>query len=179
MNEGRIVLRYAKAFLMANPSDTWKALHGSISDFLPVYEQIHEEAEQVFVSSVVSIEEKEKFLLAFTNRYCPPLSPLASLVVRKGRELYFLRMLYAILRLLAKELGIVRVQLESAMELSPHVLNRLTTLLQQQLACKEISLEYKINEGLIGGFRLLVDGRLLDKSVLGELDVVRRNWALY
>jgi F-type H+-transporting ATPase subunit delta len=76
------------------------------------------------------------------------------------------------LRLLHEE-GVVEGIVESARPLGSGELAELTVALGARLG-KQVRLENKVNEGLIAGIRVIVDNKMVDSSVAGRFDDLKR-----
>ena len=66
-------------------------------------------------------------------------------------------------------LGIVKGKVLTAVELSTHTKNELTHSLKKRYGAKEIKLEEKINEELLGGFRIEVGDEVIDLSLKNKV----------
>lgn len=174
MNSGRLAVRYARAFIETIPPANREAVYHEVLQFIEVYEHIHASVVQVMSSSVITVAKKEEFISAFAVRYAPSLPPLLRLVVRKGRGLYIQRILFELERLLRRELGIVRVVVESPVEYGSEVREVLEKAVAGMVEGERFQYVYRVKPDLIGGFRLRVQGRMLDRSVRGELGRMAR-----
>ena len=72
-------------------------------------------------------------------------------------------------------MGIVRTQVEIARELSNETLLSIKHFIANSLK-KEIELDVMVDPSLIGGFKLTIDDRLMDKSIRGELELLRKQF---
>lgn len=70
--------------------------------------------------------------------------------------------------------GILRGQLESAVELDPQLLAEIRDTLSAELG-GQLELSRKVRPELLGGFTVRADGRLLDASLKARLNALRRH----
>lgn len=174
MNEGRVAKRYAEAFRLSQRSADAHELYDAVRNFISIYEQVEPDARRVMANALVTDREKIHFLQAFTMRYCPKLNALAELVVKRGRGEFFLRILYEIERQYCLQLGIVHALVESAVPLDDSTLQDLHDMLAGRVDNNGVRLSTRVVPELIGGFRISVGDRLLDRSVQGELRALAR-----
>ena len=104
------------------------------------------------------------------------LGPLTAKFVRllfsKGRELVLLELGQAFRQRLLHEASAVEGVVETARPLDGAEIDRLASALSRQLD-KKVYLENALRPDLIGGFRVRVGHRMLDRSVHGRLEQLR------
>lgn len=115
-------------------------------------------------------------LLASPERVSKPLeedlAALVALLVRNGRMPYVKFILQSFVDLYRADRGIVEVRLTTAVP-SAELEDKLRKILADSLGA-EIIFSSKVDPGLIGGFVLEVDDRMLDASAKSQLDKIRR-----
>ena len=104
----------------------------------------------------------------------PDLDRFVSLLVRKGRQDYLRRIFRTFVDLYCESAGLRHVILTTAFP-SPGLEERIRATLEKQLGCR-ILLESEQDPDLIGGFRVEVDGKMLDASVSRQLQLLRRDF---
>lgn len=97
----------------------------------------------------------------------------ANLVLDKGRERVLLGLAAAWKRLALEERGALEGRVESARPLDPADVARIATALSAQLG-RSLTLENKVVPGLLGGARVFAGNRMLDWSVQGRLESLRK-----
>lgn len=141
-------------------------------------DQILEEAEQLltifekepdfyaFINyPAISANEKKQVLQAvFQDRICSELLNLLYILVDKGRTGHFVKIVKVYREMINKEEGVTYGTVYSVEPLTPQQLQKLeeqTSKLLQEKA----KLENKLDPDLIGGVKILVDGRIIDASI--------------
>jgi F-type H+-transporting ATPase subunit delta len=123
---------------------------------------------------VILPSEKEKLISkVFTGKVNPMLSSFIVLMVKKRRESYIKNALLVFRKMYREKQGIVSVVIESPMQPSEDLINRVLTFVKTKFD-KTPQLEIKIIPELIGGFIVEVEGLLLDLSISGQLAKVRK-----
>lgn len=93
-------------------------------------------------------------------------------VLKRGRELFFLRMLAEFEALYRKRSGIVQAQATTAVAVDAAVLEELRRALERSLGLRVV-LESIVDEKILGGFVVRFDGMVLDGSLRRDLDQLR------
>lgn len=96
------------------------------------------------------------------------------LVVSKGRAGSLAGITGDFLARHERGLGILRGQLETAVELEPDLQDEIRRTLSATLG-GTLELSAKVRPELLGGFTVRADGRLLDASLKARLDALRRH----
>ena len=94
------------------------------------------------------------------------------LLAAKGRKGYLRRILRTFVDLYCQSAGLRHVTLVTAFPCES-VEEQIHGMLQEKLGCR-IFMESEVDPDLIGGFRIEVDGKMLDASILRQLQLVRR-----
>jgi len=104
----------------------------------------------------------------------PDIRTFASFVVRKGRRDYLLRIFRLFVDLYCESVGMSHVVLTSAVP-SSELEARVRTTLESRLG-HPVMLETQVDPALLGGYRVEVDGKMLDASVRRQLQILRREF---
>ncbi|MBO4475832.1 MAG: F0F1 ATP synthase subunit delta [Bacteroidales bacterium] len=104
----------------------------------------------------------------------PDLSRFVGLLVQKGRQGYLRRIFRTFVDLYCESAGLRHVILTTAVP-SPELEERVRKGLEQRLGCR-IMMESEVDPELIGGYRVEVDGKMLDATVRRQLQVLRRDF---
>lgn len=173
MDQGRVSVSYARALL------EWasgKNLAGEVyvqSKNLFQFINNHPEFTHLLSSPVVLPSKKKKICSTLLTEFAPHLTNLVVLTIKNGRENHLPNIMLMYQTLYRNQNGIAKVEIESASELSAEIMGAIKSFLEQKLN-KSIEMEHQIIPDLLGGFRLIIDDRLMDKSVKGELNLLRR-----
>lgn len=91
---------------------------------------------------------------------------------RRERNLEF--MLHSLVRIVKQRNAVVDVELVTAAPLDPQTQERIAALAKQLTHSVAAEMSCRVDEKLIGGFRLRMDDRMIDASIRTQLDEVRR-----
>ena len=173
----RIANRYAEALL-----STAEELHilKNVSDDLTIIQRIIKESRefQLFLKSpVIKKEKKQEVLKATFGSSVQSLTlKFLSLLIEKGREDALLSIIEAFFQLQDEMLGIVHVDVKTAVELS----QQQTAQLKQRFEAyskKKVLIDQSIDKQLIGGFIARIGDTVFDGSVKQQLKLLRMRFA--
>lgn len=91
---------------------------------------------------------------------------------RRERHLEF--MFHSLVRIIKERHSIVDVELTVATPIDKPTKERIAELAKQLTGCRDVEMSCRVDEALIGGFRLRMDDRQVDASIRTQLDEVRR-----
>lgn len=121
------------------------------------------------------ISQTKKFEI-FSNVFKDSISEhfygLFDLLLKKYREIYFLEILEDFIIRINEYKGIVVAEVISAQELSDDQKERLISNLSKNLN-KKITLKTIIDENVIGGLKIIVDGRIIDGTIQSQIKNIR------
>ena len=150
MNSGAVTKRYARALLL--------------------YTQERGSADRV--------SEQVRGMLRSTSRLPSELEPdlerFIRLLVARGRTDYLMRILRCFLDMYVESVGLKNVRLVTAVP-SPGLEERVRASIEKRTGCKVV-IETEVDPGLIGGFRITVNGEMLDASVRHQLQLLERKF---
>jgi len=104
----------------------------------------------------------------------PDLRNFVALLVQKGRTDYLQRILRTYVDMYCKAAGLSHVTLTSAVA-SPELEQRVRKELEASTGSR-IMLETEVDPSLIGGYRVEVDGMMLDASVRRQFEILQRQF---
>ena len=102
------------------------------------------------------------------------LQRFVALLVKNGRQDYLRRIFRTYVDLYCESAGLRHVVLTTATP-APELEKRICKELEQRFGCR-IMLETEVDPELIGGYRVEVDGKMLDATVRRQLQVLRRDF---
>ncbi|MGF6376347.1 F-type H+-transporting ATPase subunit delta [Clostridiales Family XIII bacterium PM5-7] len=116
-------------------------------------------------------EVKKKLLIrnVFEDRVCPEVLSFLLILIAKGRMGYFRMITKEYIRLMDNHLRIAEGVIYSAVPLSTEQMNKFQEE-AGKLLDEKIELRNVIDEKLLGGVKLLVEGKLIDASLRGRLN---------
>lgn len=106
----------------------------------------------------------------------PELERFVSLVIENGRLEEVKMMLRGFVTMYYKSRGYEIAHL-TTVEASPELEARLKALLEKQFDCK-VLLDTKVDPALIGGFVVEIADQMLDASVRGQIETLRRKFVI-
>lgn len=132
----------------------------------------------VLVSPVIQASKKQSIFDAVTTGNVSELTNLFSkLLIAKGREGDLPEMVTAFIEQYNEIKGIHVVKLTTAVEVSDDLKKSIESKVQLTQNFGSVELETKVNANLIGGFVLEFNNNLVDKSILRDLNDVRKQFA--
>ncbi len=170
--------RYAKSLI--DLSTEQNALQEMMND-MELFEQVvdnNSELEAILKNPIIPLDKKLGILNdVFGAKVHPITLSFLKLVVNKGRA--------AILFNTAKQFiaqyqfinGIVTAEVTSAIALTAASKAEVVSLVKKELGAKEVIVNEKINEKLIGGFILKVGDKQFDASIAGGLQKLKKEFA--
>lgn len=153
MNTGVITSRYAKALLR--------------------YVQETGRGEQVCTQVQALLNDPES-ISSMTLE--PEIQKFISLLVEKGRMEHVRQIFRTFVRMYYESIG-TRVARLTTVKPAPEIERKLHDLLEEQVGGRVI-LETSTDAGLIGGFVLEIDDKMLDASVRSRIEAVRRQFII-
>jgi len=122
---------------------------------------------------ITTAEKMDIISNAFNGELSNTLMGLLHVVFNKNREVDLLDMLQSFL-LKAKEYrGIVTAKISSSMPLSDAQVEKIITTLSKNLD-KQVEIEKIVDESLIGGLRIEVNGRVVDGTIKNQLSIMKK-----
>ena len=150
MNTGAITKRYATALLR--------------------YTQERGSAERVCAQARLMLRNSEKL----PQKIEPDLERFILLMSQRGRIDYLKRVLRCFVDLYVESTGLKNVHLITAAPFEG-LEDRVRESIEKRTGCKVV-IETEVDPSLMGGFRVIVNGEMLDASVRHQLELLRRNY---
>ena len=150
MNTGAITNRYAKALLLL----TQESGRGS----------------QVCSQVRAMLRDSNRIPVSLE----PDLEKFIALLAQKGRTDYLRRIFRTFVDLYCESVGLRHVTLTSAVP-SPELERRVRAELESRFG-SNVLMETEVDPALIGGYRVEVDGRMMDASVRRQLQILEREF---
>lgn len=175
MNSGAIASRYAKSFF------EFCVEQGEIENVYPYVKHLLD-----ILSSQVKLREliadktlthKEKINLierVVGEPITESLKEFITLMIRKGRSDLLLQVLLIFRSTYLKSKSVLDVDLLVAEELNSSVLENIKTRVSDLIG-KPCEISIKVKPELIAGYTLIVNGKVFDSSVRGQLNTVKKN----
>jgi F-type H+-transporting ATPase subunit delta len=176
MDTGRVSSNYARAFLdWTNEKNLSDQAYMQSKPLLKFIDE-NPEFSEMLCSHGVSIKSKQRIVSTILLEFAPEFKGIFSLIINNRREKQLKTIILQYQKLYRENKGIVKTQIESATGLTDKNIDSIKNYLAVSLN-KKVEIEHKINPNLIGGFTLTIEDRLMDKSVKGELELLRRKFS--
>jgi F-type H+-transporting ATPase subunit delta len=128
-------------------------------------------------SPIIKPDKKTKIVAAVTAGNISQLtSTFADLIIRKGRESALPEVTTAFINLYKANKGIYDVKLTTAVPVSEELKNEIVKHMRENSDMHNIELETTVDPKLIGGFVLQAGDKLVDGSVLYDLQTIARQF---
>lgn len=171
---GILARRYARAlFLVGQDRNILDVLQKDMSLFANTLAE-NQDFYYFFDSPEVSRIDKEKKLgEIFGDSVSKVFLQFLLVVLNKGRQNLFLEIAEAFTDEMDVFHNRAKAQVTSSIELTPEMKKDIQAQLSKQLG-KEIILVSEVDETLIGGIRITIDGKVIDGSIKGQLRRMRQ-----
>ena len=104
----------------------------------------------------------------------PDLERFVSMVMSKGRRDYLRSILRAFVDMYAESVGLKNVKLTTAYP-EEGMENRIKSDIERRTGCPVV-IETDVDPSLIGGFRVIVNGMMMDASVRHQLELLKQQF---
>lgn len=160
---------YANALLEL--SEEKGTLEKDLAQAVWVIETINKQDVQFFLEHphVSDSAKHEFFNNVFSDKLSKNLMGFLYLMVRNNRESLIIPVLSEFADRVNKRLGKVTAKVVSAKPLTEKQIESVRTLLSMKLS-KEVEIKADVDPDVIGGFYILVDGRIFDRTVRTDLN---------
>jgi F-type H+-transporting ATPase subunit delta len=177
MQNPRLAGRYAKSLIdLATDLNELDVIHADMK-FLQRICKSNPDFTAVLRSPVIKPGTKEKIIQSIiTERVNKTTAAFISLLVRKGRETYLPEIADAFIEQFNKVRNIYRLKLTTAAPISEEVKTAIVEKVKTSTAFQNIELEAVVQEELIGGFLLEMQGTLIDASIQRDLKDIKKQF---
>lgn len=178
MNNPRLAQRYAKSLVdLSIEMDQFDAVR---NDILFLQNVIDSSREFVLMlnSPIIKSDKKFKIISAVTAGKLSKISQtFIQLLCNKNRESNLPGIVTSFLEQYNKVKGLHNAKLTTATPLSENMVNTFITKIKSSSSFDNLNLKTEVDEKLIGGFVLEMEGKLIDASILRDLNDVKKQFA--
>ena len=174
MSDGLIPRRYAKAlYKFAVENGDSEEIYELLKKLSFRYASI-DELKRAVLNPEISDEEKDAYMLKLVGG-APgsSLDKFLLLCVRNNRAEYLQKISLAYVDLYREAHEIAHVVITTAVPMPDAEVNEIIDIVKRRLEAKSLEIERVINPELIGGFKVTINGLVLDASVKRELNELR------
>lgn len=178
MNNPRLAQRYAKS--LVDISMEMNQFDEVRKDVLLLQHVMNSSRELVVVlnSPIIKSDKKYKILGAVTQGKISKISQtFLKLLCSKNREANLPGIADSFLQQYNTIKGLHTAQLTTATKLSEEMVSTFVSKIKTSSSIEHLTLETKVDESLIGGFILEMEGKLIDASILRDLTDVKKQFA--
>jgi ATP synthase F1 delta subunit len=162
--------QYAKALFDACRE---KLLIDQVASELKILEDtMHAESElyKLLIHPEIPIDEKELIIKQVLNEEFTPVTNAFIKLLVKHQKLELLPVIHQIfIRLRFEAFGLLKALVQTSRPISSISKNRLTDALKKATQ-REVIITEELHPELIGGVRIVIGDRILDASIIGQLD---------
>lgn len=177
MNNSRIAQRYAKSLLGL-------AIElGKLEEVSADMKFLNEVSKQsrpfllMLKSPIISADKKSAIISEITKGKISNITQtFLSLLTTKGREDSLPEIINSFVQQFNKYRGIHKAKLTTALPVSDSIKQSFVKKIEEQNHLTNLQMETKVDEALIGGFVLEMDGKLIDASILRDLNDVKKQF---
>lgn len=138
------------------------------NEVLDIFEKEPEFYKFINYPAISAIEKKEVLKKVFEGKICQELLNLLYVLTDKGRTARFSKIIKAYKDMIDHEEGITYGTVYSVEPLTDAQMKKMESQLTDLLK-EETRLDNKLDSSLIGGMKVLVDGRIIDASIKKRL----------
>lgn len=175
MSSGSIASRYAKGlFEFCQENKELESIYPTIFHLLKILSK-ESKLLDLLEDITLSPDDKIGLIERISGSSLPKtLRQFISLIINKNRTGILLNVFLIFRRFYLNSKNILDVELLVAVELTPIAIEKIKAKVADTLnsACE---IDVKVNPELIAGYTLIVNGRVFDTSVRGQLNSVKKN----
>ncbi len=177
MNNPRLATRYAKSiFDLAIEQNQLDVVFSDMKLILG-FCKTNPDFVSLLRSPIIKPTTKGKIIESITKgRVSQVTAGFIRLLVVKTREIYLPEIAAAFIDQYNALNNIHKVKITTAVQMNETLKSAILSKAKQNIPGGDIELETAVNEELIGGFILETEGKLLDKSILSNLNEIRKKF---
>jgi len=178
MNNPRLAQRYAKSLI--DISTEFKQLENVHNDILFLKDVIDKSREFLLMlnSPIISPDKKYKVIQAITSGKISKITDtFIKLICNKNREDNLPGIITSFIDQYNKIIGLHNAKLTTATPISKELTDSFISKIKASTSYDNVQLQTVVDEKIIGGFILQMEGKLIDNSILRNLKDVKKQFA--
>jgi F-type H+-transporting ATPase subunit delta len=175
MDTGRVSARYANALMEWAIEKNCSAETYVQAQNLLSYIVANSNLRTLIGSNSILAQTRDAMILSFVQKFTPILEQYVLLLIRKNRVSNLYNSLLLFSNKYRKHFGLIRVDVTSASELSVSIKDGLEKNMAIHFGRKP-EMYYTVDNSIIGGFILQVENQELDKSIRGEINLIKKQF---
>lgn len=178
MNNPRLAQRYAKSLIdIATEMKQLDKVHDDVLFLNTVIKKSHEFV-LMLNSPIINSDKKYKVISSVTGGQISKITDaFLKLLCNKGREANLPGVITSFLLQYNAVKGLHTAKLTTATPVSKEIINSFITKIKASTSYDYVELEPVVDDKIIGGFILEMEGKLIDNSILRNLNDVRKQFA--
>ena len=163
-------VRYARAiFELAQENSELDSIEKNFKDLLLVYNS-NKELENFVKNPTKSFENQREVMNKISElmQFSKLLKDFLSILVTKRRIFFLKKIIASFLKLSSEKRGELTAQLISSKNLTAEELKNISDELSKVVG-SEINFDYKVDQNLIGGFKMQIGSLMIDTSIKNKL----------
>ncbi|MDQ6843429.1 MAG: ATP synthase F1 subunit delta [Bacteroidota bacterium] len=177
MNNPRLAQRYAKSLVdLSIELDQLNLVHDDIMLLNSICDKSREFV-LMLNSPIITADKKFKIIEAITaGKISKTTQTFIKLLSSKNREANLPDIIFSFIEQFNTIKGIHKVKLTTATPVSDEIKKSFITKIESAASINNIELETLVNDKIIGGFVLEMEGKLIDASILRDLNDVKKQF---
>lgn len=166
--------RYANALMEL--SEEKGTLEKDLEEAILVRDTLKSEDVQAFLvhPHIPDMAKKDLFQKVFSGKISNHLMGFLNLMVRKNRESLIVPTLTEYIECTNRRLGKIQAKVVSAKALREEQIESIRNILSKKLGM-QVDIETKVDPDVLGGFYVLVDGRIFDRTIRSQLNNMKQS----
>lgn len=178
MNNPRLAQRYAKSLIdIALQFDKLEEIHNDVIVLKSVMDKSHDFV-LMLESPIIHADKKYKIINAITTgKISTVTETFLKLICNKGREANLPGVVSSFIAQYNTIIGLHNAKLTTAMPISKELANSFVSKIKASTSYENVHLDTVVDDKIIGGFVLEMEGKLIDNSILRNLHEVHKQFA--
>lgn len=178
MNNPRLAQRYAKSLIdISTQYDKLEEVHNDVV-FLKSIVDKSRDFVLMLDSPIINADKKYKIISAITNGNISKITEtFLKLICNKGREANLPGVTNSFIQQYNTIIGLHNAKLTTATPISKELVDSFVSKIKESTSYDNVHLETAVDDKIIGGFILQMEGNLIDNSILRNLHDVQKQFA--
>ena len=177
MNNPRLAQRYAKSLIdIATEYNKLEEVHNDVVFLKSVIDK-NRDFVLMLESPIINTDKKYKIISAITTgRISTITESFLKLICNKGREANLPGVIRSFIEQYNTIIGLHNAKLTTATPISQELVNSFVSKIKASTSYDNVHLETVVDDKIIGGFVLQMEGKLIDNSILRSLHDVHKQF---
>lgn len=178
MNHPRLAQRYAKSLIdIAKQYNKLEEVHDDIVFLKSVVDKSHEFV-LMLQSPIINTDKKYKIISAISSGKISTITEtFLKLICNKGREAILPGVMLSFIEQYNVIIGLHNAKLTTATPISKELTDAFVSKIKASTSYDKVHLDTVVDDKIIGGFVLEMEGKLIDNSILRNLHDVHKQFA--